>query len=290
LACLLLSACQSSSPTESMTKSGYKYTFYTDAAGDVAQAGQYVYYEFDILSHTDSLLQSYRNNPNKPISKIPANDAEESQRNPIVDVLSMASVGDSIGVFLPKDSIPSMPPQFSHIPYVEYRLAVTDILNEEEYQARVTKEREEAQVIAQGLQAKEADIAALVKSTIDQYNAGSILKDLIVVEGELKYFLHEEGSGPVADIGNTVLAQYYGCNMDGSEFDNSFKRGRGYPFTIGQGGVIKGWDLGFRGLKEGTKATLFVPSELAYGEMGSPPNIGPNADLAFYIEVEKVSK
>ena len=98
----------------------------------------------------------------------------------------------------------------------------------------------------------------------------------------------EEGTGTQAEAGKTVSVQYYGTLMDGKMFDNSFRRGAPFEFTVGQGQVIKGWDLGLPKMKEGGKAALFIPYELAYGEAGSPPNIPAKSQLLFYVELEEV--
>ena len=82
---------------------------------------------------------------------------------------------------------------------------------------------------------------------------------------------------------------YYGVTTDGNMFDNSFKAGRPYPVPVGQGRVIRGWDEGLPLLKGGSKAVLFIPGELGYGAAGSPPNIGPNAELIFYVEIAEVN-
>ena len=68
-------------------------------------------------------------------------------------------------------------------------------------------------------------------------------------------------------------------------FDNSFSRGEPFVFPLGAGQVIKGWDEGLALLPKGTKATLFIPYELGYGETGSPPSIPPRSELIFYVEV-----
>lgn len=75
---------------------------------------------------------------------------------------------------------------------------------------------------------------------------------------------------------------------DGSEFDNSFKRGEPLKFTLGQGQVIQGWDQGLMGVCEGEKRKLVIPPQLGYGEHGAPPNIPPNAVLIFEVEVVKI--
>lgn len=272
-----------------MTNTGYEYTFYNDASSAVAQPGQYVYYYLDILNDRDSLLQTNRKNPQRSVTMIPlGEDTAGAPPNPIMDVMMLSSVGDSIGLILPKDSIPNLPPQFSDIKHIEYKIVVTEIVDEEVYKQRVDEERAAAQVIAEKLQAREGEVAELVTSTIKKYNSGSLKNDLKTIEGDLKYLIIEEGTGPVAENGTVALAQYYGSKLDGESFDNSFKRGRGYPVNVGGGGVIQGWDKTFPYLKEGDKAFIFIPSDLGYGAMGSPPNIGPNEDLVFYVEIENV--
>jgi FKBP-type peptidyl-prolyl cis-trans isomerase FklB len=71
--------------------------------------------------------------------------------------------------------------------------------------------------------------------------------------------------------------------IDGTEFDSSYQRKA--PATFKVNGVIKGWTEALQLMKEGAKWQLFVPSEIAYGERGAGPNIGPNAVLIFEIEL-----
>ena len=105
----------------------------------------------------------------------------------------------------------------------------------------------------------------------------------------------EPGSGPAAANGDTVFVLYRGTLMNGTEFDGNmdakFKPSESkepYPVVIGVGSVIKGWDEGLVGTKEGTVRRLWVPSAKAYGAAGSGEKIGPNADLNFDIKVLKV--
>jgi len=99
----------------------------------------------------------------------------------------------------------------------------------------------------------------------------------------------EEGAGKQVTTGSMTSVHYYGITTDGNEFDNSFKRGNPYPVPVGRGQVIRGWDEGLQLFKGGTKAVLFIPGDLGYGAAGSPPNIGPNAELVFYIEIDEVN-
>jgi FKBP-type peptidyl-prolyl cis-trans isomerase len=96
------------------------------------------------------------------------------------------------------------------------------------------------------------------------------------------------GSGSEAQDYNKVVVEYIGELEDGTIFDSSSKPGGGpYTFTLGVGSVIKGWDLGIKGMKVGGKRKLIVPSELGYGnqDMGVIP---PNSKLIFIVELMEV--
>jgi FKBP-type peptidyl-prolyl cis-trans isomerase len=98
-----------------------------------------------------------------------------------------------------------------------------------------------------------------------------------------------EGTGPVAKSGDKVTVQYVGVGFDSEkEFDSSWSRNEPFPFTLGAGEVIKGWDQGVEGMKVGGRRELLIPGNLAYGAAGSPPSIGPNETLIFVIDLLKV--
>jgi FKBP-type peptidyl-prolyl cis-trans isomerase len=96
------------------------------------------------------------------------------------------------------------------------------------------------------------------------------------------------GKGAEAKTGSTVSVHYVGTLADGKEFDSSRKRGKPFVFTLGQGGVIRGWDQGVVGMKVGGKRKLVIPPQLAYGPNGRPPVIPPAATLTFEIELIEV--
>ena len=98
----------------------------------------------------------------------------------------------------------------------------------------------------------------------------------------------EIGSGKEAVKGALLLVQYSGFLEDGTKFDSSYDRGRPFQFVIGTGRVIKGWDQGVIGMKEGGKRKLFVPAHLAYGERQMGPLIPPHSNLVFEVELQEV--
>jgi peptidylprolyl isomerase len=107
--------------------------------------------------------------------------------------------------------------------------------------------------------------------------------------GELIVEDIKEGDGAEAKSGDTVSVQYSGVLADGNAFDNSFDRGQAFDFQLGAGMVIQGWDQGVAGMKEGGRRVLVIPSDMGYGEQGSPPVIPGGATLVFVVDLEKVN-
>lgn len=102
---------------------------------------------------------------------------------------------------------------------------------------------------------------------------------------ELKKEDIKVGTGDEAKSGNEVTVHYVGTLLDGTKFDSSRDRGEPFTFNLGAGEVIQGWDLGVAGMKVGGVRKLTIPGNLAYGEYGAPPDIGPNETLVFEVEL-----
>lgn len=110
-------------------------------------------------------------------------------------------------------------------------------------------------------------------------NAKLEIKDLVV------------GKGAEAKAGDTVKVHYVGTLQNGDEFDASKKHGNEpFTFDLGKGRVIKGWDDGVAGMKEGGKRKLVIPPHLGYGARGAGPKIPPNSTLVFEVELVEVVK
>ncbi len=93
------------------------------------------------------------------------------------------------------------------------------------------------------------------------------------------------GKGRSPKNGEAVTVHYTGRFMDGKVFDSSVPRREPFTFVLGEGQVIAGWDIGVAKLVVGDKAKLTIPPHLAYGEMGYPGAIPPNATLIFEVEL-----
>jgi len=109
--------------------------------------------------------------------------------------------------------------------------------------------------------------------------------DTITTPSGLKYLEMTVGTGEAPQAGQVVQAHYTGWLTDGKKFDSSRDRGQPYPFPLGQGRVIKGWDEGIASMKVGGRRLLIIPSHLAYGPGGRPPYIPGNATLVFDVEL-----
>jgi FKBP-type peptidyl-prolyl cis-trans isomerase FklB len=101
----------------------------------------------------------------------------------------------------------------------------------------------------------------------------------------LQYKVMKEGTGKAPKADDTVVCNYRGTLIDGTEFDSSYKRGEPATFPLNQ--IIPGWTEALQLMKEGAKWQLFIPATLAYGEQ-STGIIGPNSVLIFEIELISV--
>ena len=97
-----------------------------------------------------------------------------------------------------------------------------------------------------------------------------------------------EGTGEQAKSGNVVKVHYTGTLLDGTKFDSSVDRGEPFEFNLGAGEVIKGWDEGIALMKVGGKATLVLPSHLAYGNQAVGGVIPANSPLIFEVELLEI--
>ncbi len=115
------------------------------------------------------------------------------------------------------------------------------------------------------------------KRNIKIMDNGLVIEDIVV------------GEGVEALDHNKVVVNYTGTLEDGSIFDSSLKPGREpFTFTLGVGSVIKGWDLGVKGMKVGGKRKLTIPPDLGYGDRGAGNVIPPNTTLYFEVELLEV--
>lgn len=107
-------------------------------------------------------------------------------------------------------------------------------------------------------------------------------------EEDLKIETLKEGTGTVARAGKKITVHYTGRLADGKVFDSSEQRQAPFPFTLGSGQVIQGWEKGVAGMKVGERRKLTIPPAMGYGARGVGSVIPPNATLMFEVELLNV--
>jgi FKBP-type peptidyl-prolyl cis-trans isomerase FklB len=109
---------------------------------------------------------------------------------------------------------------------------------------------------------------------------------VVTLPSGLQYKILTAGTGPKPGLEDTVVCNYRGTLIDGTEFDSSARHGG--PATFPVKGVIKGWTEALQLMPVGSKWQLVIPPDLAYGERGAGDAIGPNATLIFEVELVSI--
>jgi FKBP-type peptidyl-prolyl cis-trans isomerase FklB len=158
-------------------------------------------------------------------------------------------------------------------------------LTDEEMKAALTslttdlKKKQDAEVAAEGdANKKEGDLFLA---------ANKSKEGVVALPDGLQYKILTPGNGPKPTATDTVVANYKGTLINGTEFDSSYKRGQPVTFPVGQ--VIKGWTEVLQMMPVGSKWEVYIPSDLAYGPQGPGRGpIGPNQTLVFEIELVSI--
>jgi len=135
-----------------------------------------------------------------------------------------------------------------------------------------------------------ADVGALVEGTSKDTSSKP---EIPAPSGEPPTELVVEdvkpGKGPKAKAGDTLTMQYVGISWSsGEQFDASWDAGQPFPFQLGAGMVIPGWDEGLVGMQKGGRRLLVIPPDLAYGDQQNG-SIAPNETLVFVIDLQKAA-
>lgn len=125
----------------------------------------------------------------------------------------------------------------------------------------------------------------VIQSTSNKTTTKTTMDTQLIIEDEIV------GTGDEAKSGDVVTVHYAGTLTNGKMFDASRNHGnKGFTFTLGAGQVIKGWDIGVKGMKVGGKRKLTIPSDLAYGSQAVGGVIPANSTLIFEVELLSVGK
>lgn len=137
------------------------------------------------------------------------------------------------------------------------------------------------------MQQKQVQQAEQVQTVSDSFLTENAKKlGIQTTASGLQYKMTKEGTGKQPSATSMVTVHYKGQLVDGKVFDSSIERGEPVEFPLNQ--VIPGWTEGLQLMKEGGKATFYIPSQLGYGEQGVPGMIPANSTLIFDVELIKV--
>jgi len=155
------------------------------------------------------------------------------------------------------------------------------LLTDDEAQAAIKAVQDD---VGKKQQEKMKEAGAANKKEGDAFLAENKGKEgVITLPSGLQYKILTAGTGPKPTASDTVVCNYRGTLINGTEFDSSYKRGQ--PATFPVSGVIKGWTEALQLMGVGSKWQLFIPSDLAYGDRGAGADIGPDATLIFEVEL-----
>jgi FKBP-type peptidyl-prolyl cis-trans isomerase len=218
-----------------------------------------------------------------PVVK-PGQAAKPKSSSPLVlktdkDKVSYA-LGMNLGANLKRDSVDIDPAIFFRAMKDTVAGGKT-LLTESEARAALTQ----LQTAIRGKQIEKMKLAGEAnKKEGDAFLAANKSQEgIVTLPSGLEYKILTQGTGPKPAATDTVVCNYRGTLVNGTEFDSSYKRGQ--PATFPVNGVIKGWTEALQLMPVGSKWQLFLPAELAYGERGPSPEIGPNSTLIFEVEL-----
>jgi FKBP-type peptidyl-prolyl cis-trans isomerase FklB len=193
------------------------------------------------------------------------------------------ALGMNLGANLHKQSVP-VDPNIMARGLKDALAGGKTLLTEEEARAAITtvqndmREKQQAKMQAAGGANKKEGEAFLADNKSKE--------GVIALPSGLQYKVLKEGNGPKPTATDSVVCNYRGTLINGTEFDSSTKHGG--PATFPVNGVIKGWTEALQLMPVGSKWQLFIPSDLAYAERGAGGDIGPNATLIFEVELVSI--
>ncbi|PDH46788.1 MAG: peptidylprolyl isomerase [Bacteroidetes bacterium MED-G20] len=206
--------------------------------------------------------------------------------NTIMSAQKITNEIDSVSYSLGVNIGENIKSQFPDIDLKNFELAIKDVLDDKK-EPKITAA--DAQKVIQDFFKKQQAKAS--ESIIEE--GEKFLEDnkkrnnVITLESGLQYEILKSGEGPKPSLEDQVTTHYHGTLIDGTVFDSSVERGQ--PATFPVGGVIKGWTEALQLMSVGSKWKLFVPYNLAYGERGAGPQIGPYTTLIFEVELIKIN-
>ncbi|WP_340153612.1 FKBP-type peptidyl-prolyl cis-trans isomerase [uncultured Marivirga sp.] len=298
LSLILIVACDSQ--TQEKTEDGVEYVLIESGEGGSFEEGDFAIFSIKIVDSKDSVMIDSERDGELPVQ---INDSILSTRGPLFSILKELQIGDSIKTKL----------SASQVLTEGFRQPISQDKDKAERLtvfAKTLEKLDTAGFMAWQQQKRTEAMEEMQKKAEEQKGIDDqLIKDFLAqknieanrTESGLFYIVTQEGSGEQPQQGDSVSVNYVGKLMDGTVFDTSYEElaqeagvyneNRTYSpfsFPIGKRQVIAGWDEGLMLLNEGSKATFYIPSGLAYGQRGSGRRIPPNSPLIFDVELVEV--
>ena len=290
-----INACKSGGGMK--TIKGMEYTIVRDEKGPNAKIGEVVEFNLRATCDTTTISDTWKMGH-------PAAQPVDSPRNStdLMAILPMLSAGDSALVYIscdsiiagiPADQMANKPEWMQKGKKIKIELSIVSVKSKDQAMKDMEATRQEEM---RKVEEQKAAQLPLDDKTLQDYFAKNNIKAEKTASG-LYYTIQSPGSGKQIEKGQTVSMMYTGKTLDGHIFDSNMdaevakKNGHGsdpLTFVVGMGQMIPGVDEGAGLLKKGAKATLYLPSPIAYGPQSPSPEIPANAIMIFEVEIKDV--
>lgn len=284
-----MQACDNDKVGETQTtESGLQYTYLRQGEGQEPDSGQVMTVHMMYSIENDSVIFDSRRQ-NMPLG-VPARDP--NMKGMLAEGFEMLRKGDSVEFVVPAQNFFTqtagmpVPGGIDENANLYFHVGVADVMSEDAFREVQMEQYRKQQ--EQALQEQQEQLDEDVRTIEDYLEENNIQAQK--AESGVYYQVQERGNGPEVEAGNEVTVHYRGKLLDGTPFDASYDRNEPFTFTVGQGMVIRGWDEALQELRQGSKATLYIPSPLAYGARSAGQVIKPNSILVFDVEVLNVNK
>lgn len=258
---------------------GLKVRVLKEGTGTFAKPGEFLITSMIIKDAKDSIWRD-THEQNLPMIIPVGEETAVSTEKGVESAFRVMKMGDSVAVDIDAELMfrdQPLPPQIKAGDKMTFVFAVKEITDQAGVN-RISMELQQRQM-AEAMKSQQAQIA-LDTMAIDAYLSERNINAIRDKSG-VRYVITKMGKGDKPVLTSTITFNYKGTLMaDGSLFDQS-SAPVVYPLTR----LIQGWQAVFPLMPKGTKATLYVPSSLGYGSTGYPPEIPPNANLIFEVEL-----
>jgi len=197
-------------------------------------------------------------------------------------ITELDSVSYSLGVNIGEN----IKTQFENINLDNFEAGIKDVL-EKDVEAKISDNQAQAIIQSYFSKKQQKQSESVIEEGINFLRENGKREGVTTLASGLQYEVINDGTGLKPTIEDNVTTHYHGTLIDGTVFDSSVDRGEPASFPVG--GVIKGWTEALQLMAVGSKWKLYVPYDLAYGERGAGPQIGPYSTLIFEVELISIN-